>query len=354
MSSINLNYYQYNELVKICWKAFNPIDAFMSCEDLVSVIDHFHLRNGSFFPLPIFLDIDNETKNRVKKHTTVSLIFDNKKVGNIVVNDIYRIKKKSFCKKIFGTNSTTHPGVKFFLNTKEWFVGGKVSLIKSSCLDEEITELKPSETKKIFKKKKWKTVVGFQTRNIPHKAHEYLHRVALEFVDGLYINPFIGWKKKGDYTPKAISTGYEYYVKNFINSDRVCLNLSRMNMRYAGPRESLFHALIRRNYGCTHFIIGRDHAGVGDFYGAFDAQDIFDSIPEDALIIKIFKADHTAYSKKLNKVVMMRDVDDHSKEDFVILSGTKVREMLSKGESLPKEFARPEVAEVLMNHYMKE
>jgi len=345
MSSINLNYYQYNELVKICWKAFNPIDAFMSCEDLVSVIDHFHLRNGSFFPLPIFLDIDNETKNRLKKHTSVSLIFDNKKVGNIVVNDIYRIKKKSFCKKIFGTNSTTHPGVKFFLNTKEWFVGGKVSLIKSSCLDEEITELKPSETKKIFKKKKWKTVVGFQTRNIPHKAHEYLHRVALEFVDGLYINPFIGWKKKGDYTPKAISTGYEYYVKNFINSDRVCLNLSRMNMRYAGPRESLFHALIRRNYGCTHFIIGRDHAGVGNFYKKYDAHELAAKY-EKELNIKIMKLCGPFYCKICQGIVTEKTCNHNKKNTFEI-SGTYIRNILLKKGIVDNKFIRKEIVKSL-------
>ena len=345
MSSINLNYYQYNELVKICWKAFHPIDAFMSGKDLVSVIDDFHLRNGSFFPLPIFLDIDDETKNRVKKHTAVSLIFENKKVGNIIINDIYKIKKQSFCKKIFGTNSTSHPGVRFFFDTKEWFIGGKVSLRKSLFVDEEISELKPSETKKIFKEKKWKTVVGFQTRNIPHKAHEYLHRVALEFVDGLYINPFIGWKKKGDYTPKAISAGYEYYVKNFINSDRVCLNLSRMNMRYAGPRESLFHALIRRNYGCTHFIIGRDHAGVGNFYKKYDAHELAAKF-EKELNIKIMKLCGPFYCKICQGIVTEKTCN-HNKKNTFDISGTYIRNILLKKGVVDNKFIRKEIVKNL-------
>ena len=199
-------------------------------------------------------------------------------------------------------------------------------------------------------------VVAFQTRNPMHRAHEELCRMAADRVnaDGILIHMLLGKLKSGDIPADVRDTAIRTMVDHYFPKNYVMITGYGFDMLYAGPREALLHALFRQNCGCSYLIVGRDHAGVGDFYGAFDAQDIFDTIPEDALLIKIFKADHTAYSKKLDKVVMMRDVEDHTKDDFVILSGTKVREMLSKGESLPSEFARPEVAKVLMKHYMKE
>ena len=345
MSVINLNYYQYNELEKICWKSFSPVDSFMSSKDLKSVINNFYLRNGNFFPLPIFLDIDEDTKMKIQNKTKVDLNFMNKKVGTIKIDDIYKLKKYKFCKKIFGTDSIKHPGVHFFLNTKDWFVGGRVSLLKYKNIDNEIKELKPEQTKKYFRDMKWNTVVGFQTRNIPHRAHEYLHRVALEFVDGLYINPFIGWKKKGDYTPQAIFTGYNHYCKNFINSKRVCLNLSRMNMRYAGPRESLFHAIIRRNYGCTHFIIGRDHAGVGDFYGKYEAHKLAKKF-EKELNIKIMKLCGPFYCKICDGIVTEKTCN-HSSINTFNISGTYIRNILLKRGKVDNKFIRKEIIKSL-------
>ena len=345
MSGINLNYYQYNELEKLGWNSFFPVNSFMSSNDLISVIDHFHLKNGDFFPLPIFLDIDDYTKQKIKNKKRVDLIFKDKKVGIIYIDDIYKLAKHKFCKKIFGTESLKHPGVNLFLNTKEWFVGGKVKIINKKYKDEEINELKPKQTKKIFQDMKWKTVVGFQTRNIPHRAHEYLHRVALEFVDGLYINPFIGWKKKGDYSPQAISTGYNHYVKNFINSKRVCLNLSRMNMRYAGPREALFHAIIRRNYGCTHFIIGRDHAGVGNFYEKYEAHKLAMKF-EKELDIKIMKLCGPFYCKICDGIVTEKTCN-HQKTDTFDISGTYIRDILLKKGKVDNKFIRKEIIKSL-------
>ncbi len=345
MSAINLNYYQYNELEKLCWNSFYPVNSFMSSNDLISVINNFHLKNGDFFPLPIFLDIDDETKMNIQNKKKVDLIFKNKKVGTISIDDIYKLKKQKYCKKIFGTNSIKHPGVNLFLNTKEWFIGGRVSLSKQKQIETEIKELKPAETKKIFKDMKWKTVVGFQTRNIPHRAHEYLQRVALEFVDGLYINPFIGWKKKGDYTPQAISTGYNYYFKNFINSKRVCLNLSRMNMRYAGPRESLFHAVIRRNYGCTHFIIGRDHAGVGNFYEKYEAHKLATRF-EKELNIKIMKLCGPFYCEICDGIVTEKTCN-HSNINIFDISGTYIRNILLKKGEVDNRFIRKEIIKSL-------
>ena len=347
MSSINLNFYQYNELEKICWKSFFPVQSFMSSKDLKSVINNYYLRDGNFFPLPIFLDINDETKKRIKNKDKVDLFFKNKKVGSILIDDIYKIDKQIYCSKIFGTNSMRHPGVNFFINSNEWFVGGKVSLSNFLLKDKEISELRPNEVKQIFKKKKWKTIVGFQTRNIPHRAHEYLHRVALEFVDGLYINPFVGWKKKGDYTPKAISKGYNHYVRKFINSNRVFLNLSRMNMRYAGPRESLFHALIRRNYGCTHFIIGRDHAGVGNFYQKYDAHNLASKF-EGEIGIKIMKLCGPFYCKICDGIVTEKTCNHKkSKSNIFEISGTYIRNILLKKGKIDNRFIRKEILKSL-------
>ncbi len=345
MSLIKLNYYQYNEFEKICWNSFSPVNKFMSSIDLISVVNNFHLRNGDFFPLPIFLDVDEDTKNNIRNKNKADLIYEDKKVGTINIDDIYRLKKKNLCKKIFGTDSRKHPGVNYFLNTQEWFVGGKVSLTIQKNKKRTLGELKPEETKKYFKDMKWKTIVGFQTRNIPHRAHEYLHRIALEFVDGLYINPFIGWKKKGDYTPDAIFTGYNYYCKKIINNKRVCLNVSNMNMRYAGPRESLFHAIIRRNYGCTHFIIGRDHAGVGSFYKKYEAHELAKKF-EKELKIKIMKLCGPFYCKICDGIVTEKTCN-HNKINTFDISGTYIRNILLKKGKVDNKFIRKEIIKSL-------
>jgi sulfate adenylyltransferase len=202
----------------------------------------------------------------------------------------------------------------------------------------------------------WETVVAFQTRNPMHRAHEELCKMALETVnaDGILIHMLLGKLKQGDIPADVRDAAIRKMVELYFPENTVMVTGYGFDMLYAGPREAALHAVFRQNAGCTHLIVGRDHAGVGSYYGPFEAQEIFDSIPEDALLIKIFKADHTAYSRKLNKVVMMRDVPDHTPEDFVMLSGTKVRDMLAAGEDLPEEFARPEVARILMQHYQQE
>ena len=344
MSIININYYQYLELEKIAYGAFHPIDSFMSSKDFRSVVYEFHLRKGDFFPLPVFLDIDNECKDSLQMKDVVDLMYKNMKVGSINITEIYKIKKLDYVKKIYGTTSTKHPGVKFFLNSKEWFVAGKIKLTNN--FDKKKNQEKtPAEIKNIFKKKKWKTIVGFQTRNIPHKAHEYLQRIALEYVDALYINPLIGWKKKGDYTADAISVGYTSYMKSFLNKKRVILNLTRMNMRYAGPREALFHAVVRKNYGCTHFIIGRDHAGVGNFYGKYAAHSLVDKFANE-LGIKIMKFCGPFYCKICNGIVTEKTCD-HNNQSITHISGTYIRDLLMKKKKIDDRFIRKETIESL-------
>ena len=344
MNIINLTTYQYLELEKIHSDAFYPLDSFMDKDDFESVVDNYCLRNGSFFPMPIFLDIDEDTKKRIKNKSFVDLHYENIKVGSLTIKDIFKVDKEIISKKVYGTKSLKHPGVNYFYNSGEWFIGGIVKLKKRIQFDRDIVELHPDQVKKIFKQKGWKTVVGFQTRNIPHLAHEYLQRIALEFVDGLYINPLIGWKKKGDYTEKAISLGYKFFVKNYINSKRVCLNFIRTNMRYAGPRESLFHALIRRNYGCTHFIIGRDHAGVGNFYKKYAAHDLASKF-EDQIGIKIMKLFGPFFCKVCNGIVTEKSCNHYKKNSKNIfeISGTYIRDLIVNKKKIDDRFIRKEI-----------
>jgi len=341
---------------------FTPLDGFMNKDDLISVANDMKLKNGLFWPTPVV----NLTSQEVdfKEGEEIALVDPNLDGNNILaIQKINKIEKlnsseiDNIVEKIYGTKDSSHPGVQTFYEQGNTLVSGSVRVLNFSYfeMDFKDTFRTAMQIRTSIKSKGWKNVVAFQTRNPMHRAHEELCRMAGERVnaDGILIHMLLGKLKPGDIPADVRDSAIRTMVENYFPDNYVMITGYGFDMLYAGPREALLHAVFRQNCGCSYLIVGRDHAGVGDFYGAFDAQDIFDDIPQDALEIKIFKADHTAYSKKLNKVVMMRDVTDHLKEDFVILSGTKVREMLSKGESLPKEFARPEVAEVLMKHYMK-
>lgn len=341
---------------------FTPLDGFMNKDDLISVANDMKLKNGLFWPTPVV----NLTSQEVdfKEGEEIALVDPNLDGNNILaIQKINKIEKlnsseiDNIVEKIYGTKDSSHPGVQTFYEQGNTLVSGSVRVLNFSYfeMDFKDTFRTAMQIRTSIKSKGWKNVVAFQTRNPMHRAHEELCRMAGERVnaDGILIHMLLGKLKPGDIPADVRDSAIRTMVEHYFPDNYVMITGYGFDMLYAGPREALLHAVFRQNCGCSYLIVGRDHAGVGDFYGAFDAQDIFDQIPKDALMIKIFKADHTAYSKKLNKVVMMRDVKDHLKEDFVILSGTKVREMLSKGESLPKEFARPEVAEVLMKHYMK-
>ncbi len=341
---------------------FTPLDGFMNKDDLVSVADDMKLKNGLFWPTPVV----NLTNQQVdfKEGEDIALIDPNLDSDNILaiqkIDKIEKLNSKeidNIIEKVYGTKDASHPGVQTFYDQGDTLISGSVRVLNFSYfeIDFKDTFRTAMQIRSSIVSKGWKNVVAFQTRNPMHRAHEELCRMAGERVnaDGILIHMLLGKLKPGDIPADVRDSAIRKMVEHYFPKNYVMITGYGFDMLYAGPREALLHAVFRQNCGCSYLIVGRDHAGVGDFYNAFDAQDIFDQIPKDALSIKIFKADHTAYSKKLNKVVMMRDVTDHTKEDFVILSGTKVREMLSRGESLPKEFARPEVAEVLMKHYMK-
>jgi sulfate adenylyltransferase len=263
---------------------------------------------------------------------------------------------KMMTEKVFRTTDMEHPGVKAFNSVGKYCVSGPIRVLNFSYFEKEFrgTFRTAYSIREEMEDRGWDKVVAFQTRNPMHLAHEELCRMAYKALDadGILIHMLLGKLKAGDIPADVRDECIKVMVQNYFPPNTVMITGYGFDMLYAGPREAVLHALFRQNCGCTHLIVGRDHAGVGDYYGPFDAQTIFDEeVPADAMDIEIFKADHTAWSKKLNKVVMMCDAPDHAKEDFVLLSGTKVREMLGQGQAPPPEFSRPEVAEVLINYY---
>tara|TARA_B100000035_G_scaffold17429_2_gene13934 strand:- start:510 stop:1694 length:1185 start_codon:yes stop_codon:yes gene_type:complete len=363
MKKMTVNSAAAANLVMLGAGYFTPLEGFMSKSEVISVANDMKLENGLFWPTPVVNLTDKEVE--FKEGDSVALIDPNVDGEEIIaIQEIKKIETldsneiDNIVEKVYGTKDKSHPGVQTFYDQGNILVSGDVKVLNFSYFEKDFGETfrTAMQIRSSIESKGWKNVVAFQTRNPMHRAHEELCRMAGERVDadGILIHMLLGKLKPGDIPADVRDSAIRTMVDHYFPKDYVMITGYGFDMLYAGPREALLHAVFRQNCGCSYLIVGRDHAGVGDFYGAFDAQDIFDNIPAEALEIKIFKADHTAYSKKLNKVVMMRDVDDHTKDDFVLLSGTKVREMLSKGESLPKEFARPEVAEVLMKHYMKE
>ncbi|MBH32747.1 MAG: sulfate adenylyltransferase [Gammaproteobacteria bacterium] len=362
MKSIKISSAAASNLVMLGAGYFTPLEGFMDKEDILSVANNMKIKNDLFWPTPVMNLVKEDPGISVGEE--VILIDPNMSNENAIavqkINNVEQLTSDEvdlIVEKTFGTKDPEHPGVKTMYQQGNYLISGPVKVLNYSYFEEEFSSTFRTavQIRQDIEAKGLNNVVAFQTRNPMHRAHEELCRMAAEQVDadGILIHMLLGKLKPGDIPADVRDAAIRTMVKHYFPENFVMITGYGFDMLYAGPREALLHALFRQNCGCNYLIVGRDHAGVGDYYGAFDAQEIFEQIPDNALEIKIFNADHTAYSKKLNKVVMMKDVADHTKDDFVILSGTKVREMLSNGESLPKEFARPEVAEVLMKHYME-
>ena len=342
---------------------FTPLSGYMNLSEALSVAENMHTKEGLLWPVPCLNLADDITE--IKDATRIALLDPNVE-GNpvIAIQDITSIEEisdeqlETLVFRVFGTLDKDHPGVATFSSLGRYVISGPVQVLNFSYFQTDFPDTFRTavEIRNEIQEHGWQKVVAFQTRNPMHRAHEELCKMALEAVDadGVLIHMLLGKLKKGDIPADVRDAAIRKMVELYFPANTVMVTGYGFDMLYAGPREAVLHAIFRQNSGCTHLIVGRDHAGVGSYYGPFEAQEIFDAIPDDALQINIFKADHTAYSKKLNKVVMMRDVPDHSPEDFVMLSGTKVRDMLAAGEKLPEEFARPEVAEILMHHYQHE
>lgn len=344
MKSIILNRRQYLEFEKIGLGAFSPLKGFMNEADFSSVVQNMRLASGEPFPLPVVLDLDEDTADKIRSEDRVSLSFEGVNVGDLQIESFFTCDRSIVSQEIFGTDDNNHPGVDLFKKMGKIFVGGAVKLKERVSLDISEHELTPDETKAIFKERGWKTVVGFQTRNVPHRAHEYLQRVALETVDGLLIQPLIGRKKPGDYAPDAIMKGYRTLLEGFYPADRVVLGTLSTFMRYAGPREAIFHAIIRRNYGCTHFIVGRDHAGVGSYYGKYEAHELTRRF-DGQLGIEVMRLHGPYYCAKCDGIVTEQTCPHHiSAPEYVTeISGTDMRSMLVEGTNPKPHLMRPEI-----------
>ena len=339
---------------------FNPLTGFMNLIEAMSVCTDFSTKGGLFWPVPI-LNFSRQ-KPAFTVGEKVALLDPNVENNPVMaiqsVESIDYISDENLAvltRTIFGTDDSNHPGVANFTAQGNWLVSGSVEVLSLSYFANDFPDTfrTAQQIRDEIAQRGWLRVVAFQTRNPMHRAHEELCRMAMERLDadGVVVHMLLGKLKPGDIPAAVRDNCIRTMVEHYFPENSVMVNGYGFDMLYAGPREALLHAVFRQNMGATHFIVGRDHAGVGSYYGPFDAQAIFNELPKDALKIEIFNADHTAFSKKLERVVMMNEVSDHTPEDFVILSGTKLRELLSNGIAPPVEFSRPEVAKVLMDYY---
>jgi sulfate adenylyltransferase len=345
--TIDLSYRQYLELEKIAFGAFAPLTGFMTETDFHSVVETMRLPDGKPFPLPVLLDIDRAQATRFPSDI-VALRYRGEEVGEIAITSRFTCDRSAVAAKVFGTSDVNHPGVAQLMQMGDLFVGGPVRMSRRSSQCVVRGELTPVETRAWFAMKGWNTVAGFQTRNIPHRAHEHLLRLALEVVDGLFVQPLVGWKKAGDCSPAAILTAYHTLIDGFLPSERVLLGVLSTSMRYAGPREAVFHAIVRRNYGCTHFIVGRDHAGVGGYYGRYDAQALAKRLEPD-LGIAILPFAGPYRCSRCGGMVTERSCPHRTTHPDAIteISGTAVRDALRNGARRADDWIRPEVLDSL-------
>ncbi|UHQ54823.1 sulfate adenylyltransferase [Microbulbifer sp. YPW16] len=340
---------------------FNPLHGYMNLADTLSVAKSLRTSDGLFWPVPVVNMVQDTSA--IEGASRIALRDPNVEGNPVVaIMDVEAIETvtdeqvNTIVEEVYGTLDDKHPGVATFKSAGRKLISGPIEVLNFSYFQSDFPDTFRTavEIRHEFAERGWNKVVAFQTRNPMHRAHEELCKMALESVDadGVLIHMLLGQLKPGDIPAPVRDASIRKMVELYFPANTVMVTGYGFDMLYAGPREAVLHAVFRQNCGCSHLIVGRDHAGVGDYYGAFDAQTIFDEkVPEGALEIEIFRADHTAYSKKLNKVVMMRDVPDHTKEDFILLSGTKVREMLGDGIAPPPEFSRPEVAQILMDYY---
>ncbi len=322
---------------------FSPLQGFVTRNDFLSIINKNRLEDGTPWTIPVTFPVNNVKK--IKEGDDVALFDDfNKPIAILHLEEIYNYNFSEAAKSIFGTTDINHPGVKKMKSMGNTLLAGEIDMINAPSSIVKEYELTPAQTREIFQKFKWKKIAGFQTRNVPHRAHEYLQKAALELTDGILLHPLIGWKKKGDYKPETIMKSYSVLIENYYPKNKVVLAALTTQMRYAGPKEAVFHAIIRKNFGCTHFIVGRDHAGVGNHYDKYAAHKIFDEIGD--IGIEILKMNGPRYCRHCGHVTTEKTCPHPPKEQIQI-SGTLIREMLSKGKMPPVELMRPEISKLL-------
>ncbi len=354
LKKIRLTSRETGDLIMLGIGGFTPLDGFMSYEDWKGVCTDMKMSNGLFWPIPITLSVSDEAAKSLKINDEITLVSDetDEIMATMKVTDKYQIDKDFECKQVFTTNDPEHPGVKMVMQQLEWNIAGPVKVLSESYFPKEFGELyqRPEESRKIFAEKGWRTISALQLRNPMHRSHEFLAKIALEVTDGLYIHQLVGKLKPGDIPAEVRAKCIDVLVENYFVKDSVVCGGYPLDMRYAGPKEALLHGVFRQNFGCTHLIVGRDHAGVGNYYGPFDAQKIFFEIPEGSLLLKPLPIDWTFWCFKCGGMASMKTCP-HKKEDRLFLSGTALRKALSENGDVPAEFSRPEVLAILRDYY---
>jgi len=351
LPQIKVSSREAGDIIMLGIGGFTPLEGFMTHSDWQGVCDGMKMANGLFWPIPVTLSTDSDT---IKAGSEIALADG--ETGEILatmkVTEKYSIDKAHECMQVYKTTDTEHPGVKMVMAQGKFNLAGPIKVLSTGGFKEKYGEqfMTPAETRAKFQQMGWTRVAAFQTRNPMHRSHEYLAKIAIETMDGVLIHSLLGNLKPGDIPAEVRSEAIEVLTKNYFAPNTTIQAGYPLDMRYAGPREALLHALFRQNYGCSHLIVGRDHAGVGDYYGPFDAQKIFDEIPKGSLETVNMNIDWTFWCNKCGGMASQRTCP-HSKDDRILLSGTKVRSMLSEGQDLPVEFSRPEVAAVLKKYY---
>lgn len=347
--SITLTERQQCDFEMIAIGALSPLEGFMAEADYHSACDNMTVTDGTIWPMPITCAVDTGSAEKIGIGERIALNDDaGRLLGYLTVNEKYQQDKTKHAVKGFGTDDPAHPGVKVLMEEGDICLAGPIDVVtprhEPMFVEHRLT---PAQTREEFKNRGWHTVVAFQTRNPIHRAHEYITKCAQEICDGLLIHPLMGATKEGDIPGEVRMKCYEVLIEGYYHSAHTMLSVMPAAMRYAGPREAILHGILRQNYGCSHLIVGRDHAGVGDYYGTYDAQDIFDTLPEGGLRISPLKFEHAAWSKKAGGMVSGKTFPK-IEGDQIFLSGTKVRELLMRGERPPVEFTRPEIADILI------
>jgi len=346
LPKLEINTNLSEDIINISKGVFSPLEGFLHNNDLENVLNEKRLADDTPWTIPVLLDFNKQDINEIKEGD--SILLTNKENGVLAlldIGEIYTYDKKTLAQAVYSTQDTTHPGVANVYNMKQLLLGGKITLLDSKTRKFDEYNLSPKETRILFKEKGWKEVVAFQTRNPPHIGHEYVQKTALTFVDGIFINPIIGKKKSGDFRDEVILSSYETLIKHYYLKERAVMSILRTSMKYAGPREAIHHAIMRKNYGCTHFIVGRDHAGVGNYYGPYDAHDIFSEFPDLGIIPVFFRS--FSRCTKCGSVVNDK-ICPHDQKYHINFSGKKIRELLRNGEIPSEDMMRKEVAEAIL------
>lgn len=354
LPKVKLSSREAGDLIMMGIGGFTPLTGFMTKADWQGVCDDMKMADGLFWPIPITLSADSATADAITEGSDIALISpDSDEIfGTMTITERYSIDKEHECQSVYKTTETDHPGVKMVMEQADVNLAGPVRVLSQGEFPERYGELfmTPAQTRAEFEKRGWKTIAAFQTRNPMHRSHEYLTKIAIEVCDGVLIHSLLGNLKPGDIPSEVRSKAISALCDNYFVQNTVMQAGYPLDMRYAGPREALLHALFRQNYGCSHLIVGRDHAGTGDYYGPFDAHHIFDEIAPDALETRALKIDWTFWCYKCNGMASMKTCP-HEAEDRLLLSGTKLRKMLSEGENPPAEFSHPEVVRILQEYY---